>query len=153
MAIYVVMNAGTFAIILAMRQQGRMVEGITDLAGLGKTRPMMAASLAIFMFSLTGIPPLAGFFGKFFVFRAAINAGLYSLAVLGVLASVVGAFYYLRIVKVMYFDEPSEGFDKPMEWELAGILTVSALVILLFFILPLPLLAGADTAAAALFHG
>jgi len=153
MAIYVVMNAGTFAIILAMRQQGRMVEGISDLAGLGKTRPMMAASLAIFMFSLAGIPPLAGFFGKFFVFRAAINAGLYWLAVLGVLASVVGAFYYLRIIKVMYFDEPREGFDKPMEWELAGILTVSALVILLFFILPLPLLAGADTAAAALFHG
>ena len=153
MALYVVMNAGTFAIILAMRQQGRMVEGISDLAGLGKTRPMMAASLAIFMFSLAGIPPLAGFFGKLFVFRAAINAGLYSLAVLGVLASVVGAFYYLRIIKIMYFDEPREGFDKPMEWELAGILTVSALVILLFFIVPLPLLAGADTAAAALFHG
>jgi NADH-quinone oxidoreductase subunit N len=153
MALYVVMNAGTFAIILAMRQQGRMVEGIADLAGLGKTRPMMAASLAIFMFSLTGIPPMAGFFGKLFVFRAAINSGLYTLAVLGVLASVVGAFYYLRIVKVMYFDEPREGFDKPMEWELAGILTVSALIILLFFILPSSLLVGADTAAAALFHG
>jgi NADH-quinone oxidoreductase subunit N len=153
MAIYVVMNAGTFAIILAMRQQGRMVEGIVDLAGLGKTRPMLAASLAIFMFSLAGIPPLAGFFGKLFVFRAAINSGLYALAVLGVLASVVGAFYYLRIIKIMYFDEPREGFDKPMEWELAGVLTISALVILLFFILPLPLLAGADTAAAALFHG
>jgi NADH-quinone oxidoreductase subunit N len=153
MAIYVVMNAGTFAIILAMRQQGRMVEGIVDLAGLGKTRPMLAASLAIFMFSLAGIPPLAGFFGKLFVFRAAINSGLYTLAVLGVLASVVGAFYYLRIIKIMYFDEPREGFDKPMEWELAGVLTISALAILLFFILPLPLLAGADTAAAALFHG
>jgi NADH-quinone oxidoreductase subunit N len=153
MAIYVVMNAGTFAVILAMRQQGRMVEGIVDLAGLGKTRPMMAASLAIFMFSLAGIPPLAGFFGKLFVFRAAINSGLYTLAVLGVLASVVGAFYYLRIIKIMYFDEPREGFDKPMEWELAGVLTISALAILLFFILPLPLLAGADTAAAALFHG
>jgi NADH-quinone oxidoreductase subunit N len=105
------------------------------------------------MFSLTGIPPMAGFFGKLFVFRAAINSGLYTLAVLGVLASVVGAFYYLRIVKVMYFDEPREGFDKPMEWELAGILTVSALIILLFFILPSSLLVGADTAAAALFHG
>ncbi|QEX22356.1 NADH-quinone oxidoreductase subunit N [Hypericibacter adhaerens] len=153
MALYVVMNAGTFAVILAMRQQGRMVEGITDLAGLGKTRPMMAASLAIFMFSLAGIPPLAGFFGKLFVFRAAINAGLYWLAVLGVLASVVGAFYYLRIIKVMYFDEPREGFDKPMEWELAGILTVSAVIILLFFIVPSSLLVGADSAAAALFHG
>ena len=136
-----------------MRQQGRMVEGLSDLAGLGKTQPLVAASFAIYMFSLAGIPPLAGFFGKFFVFRAAINAGLYWLAVLGVLASVVGAFYYIRIVKIMYFDEPREGFDKPVEWELAGVLTVSALALLLFFLLPLPLLAGADTAAAALFHG
>jgi NADH-quinone oxidoreductase subunit N len=153
MAIYVVMNAGTFAVILAMRQQGRMVEGISDLAGLGKTQPLMAGSMAIFMFSLAGIPPLAGFFGKFFVFRAAINSGLYWLAVLGVLTSVVGAFYYIRIVKVMYFDEPREAFDKPMDWELTGVLAVTALAILVFFILPLPLLAGADTAAAALFHG
>jgi NADH-quinone oxidoreductase subunit N len=153
LAIYVTMNAGAFAVILAMRQQGRMVEGIADLAGLGKTQPMMAAAFAIFMFSLAGIPPLAGFFGKFFVFRAAINAQLYWLAVLGVLTSVVGAFYYIRIVKIMYFDEPREGLDRPMEWGLAGVATVTALALLLFFILPLPLLAGADTAAAALFHG
>jgi NADH-quinone oxidoreductase subunit N len=153
LAIYVTMNAGAFAVILAMRQQGRMVEGIADLAGLGKTQPMMAAAFAIFMFSLAGIPPLAGFFGKFFVFRAAINAELYWLAVLGVLTSVVGAFYYIRIVKIMYFDEPREGLDKPMEWGLAGVAAISALALLLFFILPLPLLAGADAAAAALFHG
>jgi NADH-quinone oxidoreductase subunit N len=153
LAIYVTMNAGTFAVILAMRQQGRMVEGIADLAGLGKTQPLLAAAFAIFMFSLAGIPPLAGFFGKFFVFRAAINAELYWLAVLGVLTSVVGAFYYIRIVKIMYFDEPREGLDRPVEWGLAGVAAVSALALLLFFILPLPLLAGADAAAATLFHG
>jgi NADH-quinone oxidoreductase subunit N len=153
LAIYVTMNAGAFAVILAMRQQGRMVEGIADLAGLGKTQPLVAAAFAIFMFSLAGIPPLAGFFGKFFVFRAAINAELYWLAVLGVLTSVVGAFYYIRIVKIMYFDEPREGLDRPVEWGLAGVAAVSALALLLFFILPLPLLAGADAAAATLFHG
>jgi NADH-quinone oxidoreductase subunit N len=153
MAIYAVMNAGTFACILAMRQQGRMVEGISDLAGLGKTHPLMAAAFGVFMFSLAGIPPLAGFFGKIYVFLAAIEAGLYTLAVLGVLASVVGAFYYLRIVKVMYFDEPREGFDRPMGWELAGVLTVASLAILLFFVVPSPLLSSAAAAAAVLFGG
>lgn len=153
MAIYVVMNAGTFACILAMRQQGRMVEGISDLAGLGKTHPLMAAAMGIFMFSLAGIPPLAGFFGKLYIFLAAIEAKLYTLAVLGVLASVVGAFYYLRIVKVMYFDEPREGFDRPMGWELASVLTVTCLAVLLFFVVPLPLLTSAAAAAAVLFGG
>ena len=89
-----------------------MVEEIDDLAGLSKTNPMMAFMLAmILMFSLAGIPPLAGFFAKFYVFLAAIEAGLYALAVIGVLASVVGAYYYLRIIKIMYFDEPAGGFE------------------------------------------
>ena len=108
MLLYAIMTLGTFACVLAMRREGGMVEKIDNLAGLSQTRPFMAACLAIMMFSLAGIPPMAGFFGKLFVFRAAIDAGLYSLSILGVLSSVVGAYYYLRIVKIMYIDAPPE---------------------------------------------
>jgi NADH-quinone oxidoreductase subunit N len=151
LAIYIVMNLGTFACILCMRQKDRMVEGIEDLKGLSKTHPMMALALAIFMFSMAGIPPLAGFFGKFFVFMAAVHAGLYTLAVVGVLASVVGAFYYLRIVKYMYFDEATESFDRPIGREMGVILLATSLAILLFFVIPSPVLDAAALAAAALF--
>ena len=108
MAIYVAMTLGTFACILSMRRDGVLVEEISDLAGLARTNPTMAFFLAMLLFSLAGIPPLAGFFAKFYVFLAAIKAGLFTLAVLGVLASVVGAYYYLAIVKIMYFDEPAK---------------------------------------------
>ena len=113
MAIYLVMTLGTFAGILSMRRNGEYVETIEDLAGLSRTNPSMAFFLAAMMFSLAGVPPLAGFFAKFYVFAAAINAGLYGLAVIGVLASAVGAYYYLRIVKLMYFDEAARPFDAP----------------------------------------
>ena len=106
MAIYVFMNLGTFAVLVAMRRQGRAVEGMEDLAGLGRTDPVMAMWMAVFMFSMAGIPPLAGFFGKLYVFLAAVQGGFWTLAVVGVLTSVVSAYYYLRIVKVMYFDAP-----------------------------------------------
>ena len=106
MLIYLVMTLGTFAFILAMRRKEGNVEEIGDLAGLSNTNPVMATILTILMFSLAGIPPLAGFWAKWYVFLAAINAGLYALAVIGVLASVVGAYYYLRIIKIMWFDEP-----------------------------------------------
>jgi NADH-quinone oxidoreductase subunit N len=151
LAIYLAMNVGTFAIILSMRQKDRMVEGVQDLAGLAKTHPGMALLLAAFMFSLAGVPPLAGFFGKFYVFMAAINAGLYTLAVLGVLSSVVGAYYYLRIVKIMYFDEAAEPLAKPVRGELGAVMTVTGLFTILFFVMPGPLLAAAETAAKALF--
>ena len=150
MTIYLVMTIGTFAVVLMMRRQGRYIETIDDLAGLSSTRPMMAAAMAIFMFSLAGIPPLAGFFGKLYVFMAAVEAGLTPLAVLGVLASVVGAYYYLRIVKLMYFDEPTESFDRPARLELQAIVTVCAILILGFILIPGPLLATAQAAAAAL---
>jgi len=153
MAIYLVMTLGTFGCILGMRLRGRMVENISDLAGLHKTNPMMAAALAVFMFSMAGIPPLAGFFGKFYVFMAAIEAGLYPLAVIGVVASVVAAFYYVRIVKVMYFDEPAEAFDKPLGWKLGSVIGVSGILILLFVVMPGPLLNTAARAAASLFAG
>src|SRR5205085_4197291 len=131
MAIYLVMNLGTFAVILCMRRNGRMVEAIEDLAGLSKTQPGLAAALFIFMFSMAGIPPLAGFLSKLYVFMAAIDAGLYTLAVIGVVTSVVGAYYYLRIVKVMYFDEATGVFDRPIEIEMRGVLVVTAVLVLL----------------------
>ncbi len=144
------MNVGTFACILSMRQDGRLVEGIADLKGLGKTDPLMGAALAIFMFSMAGIPPLAGFFGKFFVFMAAIDAGLYGLAIIGVLASVVGAFYYIRIVKYIYFDDPEESFDRPVGREIGLILVGTTLVILCLWALPGTIIDGATAAAASL---
>ncbi len=150
MAIYVAMTLGTFACILAMRRDGRMVEEIGDLAGLARTKPAMAFFLAMLLFSLAGIPPLAGFFAKFYVFLAAIKAGLFTLAVVGVLASVVGAYYYLAIVKIMYFDEPAKAFE-PMPHELRAVLAVSGLFNLFFFAYPAPLIEAANAAAKSLF--
>ena len=153
MAIYVIMNIGTFACILGMKRGGRMVERIDDLAGLSKTHPWMAAALTLFMFSMAGIPPLAGFFGKLFIFLAAIDGELYTLAIVGVLSSVVSAFYYLRIVKIMYFDEAAEPLDRVIGRTLGLVLLGTGLVILLFFVYPAPLTTGADLAAATLFPG
>jgi len=150
LAIYVAMTLGTFACILSMRRSGGMVESIDELAGLSKNQPMMAFLLAMLMFSMAGIPPLAGFFAKFYVFAAAVNAGLAWLAVVGVVASVVGAYYYLRIVKVMYFDEPADAFE-PLERGPGFVLGVTSAFTLLFFIAPGPLVAAADIAARALF--
>lgn len=150
LAIYLVMTLGTFAVVLSLRRDGKMVEDIAQLAGLSRTNPLMALALAVLLFSLAGIPPLAGFFAKFYVFLAAIEAGLYPLAVIGVLLSVVGAFYYLRIVKLMYFDEAAEGFE-PMPGVLGAVLTVSSLLIMFFFLYPSPLVAAAATAAKSLF--
>ena len=151
LTIYVFMNIGTFACILAMRRQGRMVEEIDQLAGLSKTNPYLAAALAVFMFSMAGIPPLAGFFAKFYVFLAAIEAGLYVLTVIGLLTSVVGAYYYLRIVKLMYFDEPADAFDRAPGREISVIVTITALVTIFFFIGLAQVLDGAEAAAAVLF--
>jgi NADH-quinone oxidoreductase subunit N len=150
LAIYLAMTLGTFACILAMRRHGRMVEDIDQLAGLSNTSPMMAFLLAMLLFSLAGIPPLAGFFAKFYVFLAAINSGLYALAVIGVLLSVVGAYYYLRIVKIMYFDAPVERFE-PMPRLLAAVLGASGLFILFYFVYPAPLVNVAEAAAKSLF--
>jgi NADH-quinone oxidoreductase subunit N len=149
-AIYVAMTLGTFACVLSMKRSGGMVENISDLAGLARTSPMMAFLFAMLMFSLAGIPPLAGFFAKFYVFLAAINAGLYALAVIGVLTSVVGAYYYLAIVKTMYFDEPHKSFE-PMPGEQAVVLGIAGLFNLLFFVWPAPLLDAATVAAKSLF--
>jgi NADH-quinone oxidoreductase subunit N len=150
MAIYLTMTLGTFACILAMRRGGAAFENISDLSGLARTKPAMALLLAMLLFSLAGVPPLAGFFAKFYVFLAAIKAGLYALAVIGVLASVVGAYYYLLIVKVMYFDDPAQEFA-PMPHALQAVLGVSALFNLLFIVYPAPLVDAAAAAAKSLF--
>ncbi len=150
--IYVLMNVGTFAVILSMRVKGKNLEQIGDLAGLSKSRPGMAMALAILMFSMAGIPPMAGFLGKFYIFVAAVNAGFVSLAVAGLLASVVGAYYYLRLIKIMYFDEPAAAFDPP--GLTAGlIMGVTSAAMLVIFVIPAPLVNGAEAAAKALFLG
>src|ERR1700759_5046515 len=150
LAIYIAMTLGSFAIILAMRRNGQAVEQISDFAGLSRTNPLLAFFFAMFLFSLAGVPPLAGFFGKFYVFLAAINANLFALAIIGVLTSVVGAFYYLSIVKVMYFDEPLAELD-PMRVELRTVLAVAGLFNILFFVYPGPLVSAATAAAKSLF--
>ena len=150
MLIYLVTTLGVFACVLAMRRKCVYVEKISDLAGLGKTNKGHAFMLAMLMFSLAGIPPLAGFFGKLFVFLAAVKAGLWPLAIIGVVASVVGAYYYLRLIKIMYFDEPAEAFDA-MDGEVKWVVYVSGLFVLLFGLFAQPLLAIAISAAGSLF--
>ncbi len=150
-AIYLPTVLGTFCCVLCMRKHGRPAEAIDDLAGLSRTHPLIALALGVFMFSLAGIPPLAGFFGKFYVFYAAVDAKLYFLAVIGVLSSVIAAFYYLRIVKIMYFDDASEAFERPMPREVTTVMAATGLFAMFFFIYPSPILSGAEAAAAALF--
>ena len=150
MIIYLAMTLGAFAVLLSLRRKDRMFETIDDLSGLSRTHPWLAFCLAAMMFSLAGIPPLAGFFAKFYVFAAAIQAGLVTLAVVGVVTSVVGAFYYLRLVKVMYFDEAQAPYERIPAGS-AIVLGVSSAVVVLFFLVPAPLVAAAGDAAKALF--
>lgn len=151
MAIYMAMTVGTFACILAMRRPEGAVETIEDLAGLSRNQPVLAVLLGILMFSLAGIPPFAGFFAKYFVFLAAIEAELYTLAIIGVVASVIGAYYYLRIVKVMFFDEPAAPFDQPVPNDIRIVLGLASVVVVFFVVYPAPILDGAAAAAASLF--
>lgn len=151
-AIYMVTSIGAFAVVLMMKQRDRMVENVDDLAGLAQKQPMVAMAMAVMMFSMAGIPPLAGFFGKLFVFQAAIDAHLYVLAVIGVLASVVAAYYYLRVVKAMYFDAAGdETLDRADDRRLNALLALSTAAILAFIVIPGPLLTLTQAAAHSLF--
>jgi len=150
MLIYLVMTLGTFAFILSMRRKEGNVELITDFAGYSRTHPAGATILTILMFSLAGIPPLAGFWGKWYVFLAAIQVHLYGLAVVGVLSSVVGAFYYIRIVKLMWFDEPAADF-LPMAGELRLVSWASGAFILFYIVFGGPVGIAAGTAAKTFF--
>ncbi|MDK9694938.1 MAG: NADH-quinone oxidoreductase subunit NuoN [Siculibacillus sp.] len=150
LAIYLVTTLGTFALILSMRRDGKAVEEIADLAGLSRSQPLAAFGLAMLLFSLAGIPPLAGFFGKLYVFLAAVEAKLFVLAVLGVLASVVGAFYYIRIVKVIYFDEPTAELDRP-SIEQKVVFALASIFVLVFVFLGNGLTSAATAAAKTFF--
>jgi NADH-quinone oxidoreductase subunit N len=152
LAIYLVMTIGVFSVILLMRRKGLMVEGINDLAGLGRSHPMLALAMMLFMFSMAGIPPLAGFWGKLYIFMAAVEAKLFWPAVLGVLASVVASYYYLRIIKVMYFDEASDTLDQASFGINRVVSLVAALLVAVFSLAPQPLSSMAAAAAKGLFQ-
>ena len=151
LAIYLVMTLGVFATILMMRRRGVMVEEVSDLAGLARSQPMMAFAMLLFMFSLAGIPPLAGFWGKLYIFIAAVEAKLFIPAVLGVLASVVASYYYLRIVKVMYFDEGAETLDRASLGVNRAVAFAAAVLVTVFSLAPQPLSLIAAAAAKGLF--
>ena len=153
LAIYVAMTVGSFVAILMMKDaQGNAVEGISDLAGLSRTRPVLAWCLMALMFSLAGIPPLFGFWGKFVVFQAAVEADMVALAAIGIAASVIGAFYYIKIVKVMFFDEPAGKIEGKSDWAHWALLAISAVFVSpLGYLLTAFLGTLADGAAAALF--
>ena len=152
MAIYLAMTLGAFACILAMRRRNLMYENIEDLSGLARTHPVLAFCFAAMLFSLAGIPPLAGFFAKLYVFAAAIEAKLFGLVVIGAITTVIGAYYYIRIVKIMYFDEPVGAFE-PMPANLKLVLAVASAVVLLFWLpgIPSRIVGAADAAARSLF--
>ena len=150
--IYLFMNIGTFCVILAMKIKDRYVEDISNLSGLSKSNPVLAFAFAVLMFSMAGIPPLAGFFGKYFIFISAIEADLVYLAVIGLLASVIGAFYYLRLIKIMYFDDIQDTIDSPSS-SLVYILSVCSFFIIFYILIPEPLLSYAEFAAMSLFKG
>jgi NADH-quinone oxidoreductase subunit N len=147
---YIAMSAGAFACILAMRRQGRAVELISDLGGLSKTDFPLAVLFAIFMFSMAGVPPMAGFFGKLYVFLAAVQSGLWTLAIIGMLTSIIGCFYYLRVIKVMFFDDTQPAFD-PRPASVSFVALAAGVFTLLFFLLPAPFTGAADAAAKVLF--
>jgi NADH-quinone oxidoreductase subunit N len=151
MAIYIVMTVGMFAAILSLRTEDGFVETIPQLSGLAQKRPFVAAIIAILMFSFIGLPPLAGFFAKWQVFLAAVDAHLFALAIIGVLASAVSAFYYLRIVKVMYFDEPTTEFIAA-PCELNAVMGLAGIILVTYFVtVGSPLYAAAHNAAGSLF--
>jgi len=136
LTIYLVMNLGAFGCIFMMKRENVFYEKINDLSGLSKNHPMLALGFLIILFSLAGMPPLAGFFAKFYIFMAVIEAKMYTLAIIGLVTTVVSAFYYLRIIKVIYFDEPIEPFEENYDWGLKASLVLSTILILIYFIYP-----------------
>ena len=136
LTIYLVMNLAAFSCIFLMKRENIFYENINDLSGLSKNHPMLAFSFLIIFFSLAGIPPLAGFFAKFYIFMSVIEAKMYTLAIIGLLTTVISAFYYLRIIKIIYFDKPKKPFDECYDWGLKSILILSSTLILIYFIYP-----------------
>ena len=151
LSIYLVTTAGVFAIILCMRKEGLAVNRISDLSGLSKNHPVLAYAMAILLFSMSGLPPAAGFFGKLFIFNAAIAHGYYTLAVLCVLASVVAAYYYLRIIKIMFFDKPLDALDDDIGVERKLVLLGALVFVVGFIFTPDTFITFANAVAASLF--
>ena len=135
-SIYAVMNIGIFACIFLMKRNGKYIEDIQELSGVSKNHPLMSLSLLIILSSLAGIPPMAGFFAKFYVFMAVIEGGMFTLAVIGLVTTVVSAFYYIRIIKVMYFDDPKKPFEQLKDFGIYGSLIVSCIFLVSFFLYP-----------------
>ena len=134
--IYIIMNLGLFSCLLMMKRNNKYFEDIEDLSGLSKNHPLMSLSLLVILFSLAGIPPLAGFFAKFYIFKSVLEQSMYFLAIVGLLSTVVAAFYYLRIIKIMYFDKEKEKYDTDHSLWLKFSLMFSTLLILIYFIFP-----------------
>ena len=134
--IYIVMNLGLFSCLLMMKRNNKYFENIEDLSGLSKNHPLLSLSLLLILFSLAGIPPLAGFFAKFYIFKSVLEQSMYFLAIVGLLSTVVAAFYYLRIIKIMYFDKEKEKYDTDHSLWLKFSLTLSTILILFYFIFP-----------------
>ncbi len=153
LAIYFINTLGVFGVILCLRRNGKMVEKISDLSGLGKTNPLLALTMVLFMFSLTGVPPLAGFFGKYFVFLAAVKAHMVPIAIIGMLTSVVSAYYYLRVIKVMYFDETQQPIDDLPDYGVKIVIGIAAVYVLVFTIYPTPVIDAAAVAMHSLLGG
>ena len=135
-SIYAVMNIGVFACIFLMKRNGEYIEDIQELSGASKNHPLMSFSLLIILSSLAGIPPMAGFFAKFYVFMAVIESGMFTLAVIGLVTTVVSAFYYIRIIKIMYFDDPKKPFEQLKDFGIYGSLIVSCIFLVSFFLYP-----------------
>ena len=135
-SIYIIMNLALFSCLLMLKRNDQYYEEIGDLSGLSKNHPLLSLSLLIILFSLAGIPPLAGFFAKFYIFKAVLEQSMYFLAIVGLLSTVVAAFYYLRIIKIIYFDKEKEKYDQDHSFWLRFSLTFSTILILLYFIFP-----------------
>jgi len=135
-AIYLVMNLGAFGCIFMMKRENVFFENINDLSGLSKNHPLLAFSFLIILFALAGIPPLAGFFAKFYIFMSVIKAEMYALAIIGLVTTVISAFYYLKIIKIIYFDKPKKPFDANHDWGLKTSIIISSILILIYFIYP-----------------
>ena len=135
-SIYAVMNIGVFACIFLMKRNGNYIEDIQELSGASKNHPLMSLSLLIILSSLAGIPPMAGFFAKFYVFMAVIESGMFTLAVIGLVTTVVSAFYYIRIIKIMYFDDPKKPFEQLKDFGIYGSLIASCIFLISFFLYP-----------------
>ena len=153
MTIYLFMIVGIFSVILAMRREKIELIEIENFSGLSKTKPFLAAFMTVFMFSMAGIPPLAGFFAKLYVFLPAIESGFYFLVIIAALTTVVGAYYYLKIVKMMYFEDLAEEIDSPISNQIKSVLLLTGLFTLLFFLNPNPFLLSTAKAASILFSG